>query len=642
MTKTNDQNVMSRLFLGTGGVSPGLMMLRGGGQDSTKLLSLSAGHSIYAIDVDEEGGVVAAGSRHGTIDILRFDGRRANAEQHERFTLVQGAPVLSVCLLQGGQLASSDMAGRCLLWPPEPSLMERPRQLELNGAKIYSLLALPDNQMMGLASCGALLMWNLPSGELKDRIDAPEPPGGRGQVHLVYWPTCNTAAYPSLAGELVLVGLEDLRVSVCPAHGGRFSVAIAEDDGLYTIGREDSLLKTWMWSVNSAGQGSVAPVAEVRAPRGVVSVAVAAGTDPRRLLLIRDDGSATIYTTGSDRLRADRCLPGNHYRVAVSPSVLARHMARLERKVAEAMALYLRIQQDITSNRFEGLQGAYNRLETGGFKAVALGLRAHEAATRDDYLGELQARHRLMQMLPTDDPCSGPSLRRHAEILERMGLYAEAHSVWGHLQDLDHTLEGSERVERLAASAKLLGGCECVMDTALPREEALVLAIQAATVVGKQFSGRWVLERSKPVLCPEGGLSADKIAAKFEEARVEDGRPGLAPARAQALWWITEKSACKTETVVFGDDPCSHPPRLCLTIEVVHDGLQDVLVRSVLFDAGTGDPDHTPAAHNRALLQAFDRLYRQETSNSWQRGLNRVINHALQRLRTEALALRPR
>jgi hypothetical protein len=97
----------------------------------------------------------------------------------------------------------------------------------------------------------------------------------------------------------------------------------------------------------------------------------------------------------------------------------------------------------------------------------------------------------------------------------------------------------------------------------------------------------------------------------------------------------------KTDTVVFGDDSRCDLPRLCSTIEAFHDGLQDVLVRSVFFDAGTGDPGRTPAEHNRTLLETFDRLYRHETSNSWLRGFNRVINHALQRLRTEALALRP-
>jgi len=641
MAKTNDQIVMSGLFLGTGGAGPGLIMLRCGVQDSSKLLSLPAGHSIYAIDVDERSGVVAAGSRHGTIDTLRNNGQQAGVDQLERFTLVQGAPVLSVCLLPGGWLASSDTTGRCLLWPPGHLSFDRPRSLKLNGGKICSLLALPDHRMLGLSSSGRLLLWRIPSGELAEAVDAPAPPATLGLVHLLSWPPCNSAVYPSRDGELVLVGLEDLRISVCPAHGGGFSVAIAEDGLLYTIGREDGVLKTWTWSANGAGQGTVTPVAESRVARGVVSAAVIADTDPLRLLLIHEDGSAAIYATGPDRLRLDRRLPGNHYRAVVGPPALARHAALQERKVSEARALQHRIQQNIRSRRFEGLEETYRKLETGGFEAVVLGLRACEAAAKNDSLGELKARHRLMRLLPTDDPRSAPSILRYAEILEGMGLYSEAFDACACFRNLQLAPDGSNQLERLARVAKLLQGNTCVIAPSSPTEEALALGIQAATVLDKRFQGRWLLERSKSVPCPEGVLSAEKIAAKFEEIRAVDGRAGLSPARAQALWWITEGRVRKTETVVFGDDPRSDLPRLCSTIESFHDGLQDVLVRSVFFDAGTGDPGHTPAEHNRTLLEAFDRLYRQETSNAWLRGLNRVINHALQRLRTKALALRP-
>lgn len=641
MVKTNDQDKMSSLFLGTGGASPGLTMLPQGGKDATKLLSLPAGHSIYAIDVDERGGVVAAGSRHGTIDILRNNGQQAGVDQLERFTLAQGAPVLSVCLLPGGWLASSDMAGRCLLWPPGHSLFDRPRSLKLNEGKVCSLLALPGHRMLGLASSGKVLLWRLPSGELADAVDAPAPPATLGLVHLLFWPACNSAVYPSADGELVLVGLEDLQISVCPAHDGDFSVAIAEDGRLYTIGREDGVLRTWTWSANGTGQGAVTPVAESRVAHGGVSAAVMADTDPLRLLLIHEDGSAAIHTIGANRLRLDYRLPGNHYRAVAGPPALARHAALQERKVSEARALQHRIQQDLRLRRFEGLEESYRKLETCGFEAAVLGLRACEAATKNDSLGELKARHRLMRLLPTDDPRSVPSILRYAEILEQVGLYSEAYDACACLSNLQRARDGSERFERLARIAKLLNENACVIAPSSPTEEVLALGIQAATVLDKRFVGRWLLERSKPVPCPEGALTTERIAAKFEEIRAEDGRKGLSPARAQALWWITDGTVHKTETVVFGDDPRPDLPGLCSTIEAFHDGLQDVLVRSVFFDAGTGDPDHTPAEHNRTLLEAFDRLYRQETSNAWLRGLNRVINHALQRLRTEALALRP-
>ncbi|MCO6438544.1 MAG: hypothetical protein J5J06_15745 [Phycisphaerae bacterium] len=639
MVNKNGQSVTSSLLLGTGGSSPGLMMLCHAGKDSTRLLSLPAGHSIYAIDVDERGGVVAAGSRHGTIDILRETAQQARADRLERLSLVQGAPVLSVCLLDGGLLASSDMAGRCLLWPPGHSSFDRPRCLERREGKVCSLLALPDHRLLGLSSSGKVLLLRLPSGELADNVDAPVPPVTLGLVQLQHWPVCNSAVYASADGELVLVDLGDLRISVCPAHGGNFSVAITEDGRLCTIGREDGLLRTWTWSSNSAGHGTVTRVAEAKGPCGVVSAAVVPDTGPLKLLLIHEDGTAAIWATGTERLQPDCRLPGNHYRTVVGPPALVRHLARREREVSEARALCYRIQQGIHSRRFEGLEESYHKLEKRGFEAVISGLRAHEAAAKNDSLGELKARHRLIQLLPAGDPRSTRSILRYAEILEQIGLYAEAHSAC--LRNLQRAPDDSETFERLARIAKLLKENRCVIATSAPTEERLAFGIQAAAVLDMKFQGLWLLERSKPVPCPEAALTAEKIAAKFEEIRAEDGRMGLSPARVQALWWITDGRVRETETVVFGGDSRSRLPRLCSTIEAFHDGLQNVLVRSVLFDAGTGDPGHTPAEHNRTLLEAFDGLYRHETSNSWLRGLNRVINHTLQRLRTEALALRP-
>ena len=607
------------VLIGAGGPRPGLWTVSAEGGDALPVAELPAGHSVYAVDVDPEAGLVAAGTREGRIDLLSWSD---TFEPSQVQSLVQGAPVLSVCALEESRLASSDTAGRCLLWQP----MEDPNHpvpLEVDGGVICSLLSLGEGTLIGLSSQGKLLLWDVTEGRTMRTLVGPIPPKKHSQVRLSYWPAHDAIVYPTRAGQLAVCQLDGSEVQTCEAHAGDFYVTIVDGDCLHTVGRQDGICKSWRDLAGSAHE-------ESRAPMGVVSGELLT-TRPGRVVLVNEEGQAAVHELGPDHLRVIHHLAGDHYRVVAGPPSQVREALALRERQTRAEELKSTILASIRSGRGEDLDPLYGEMVALGFEAMSWGLRARQACHEEDLVGELNARHEIAALFPSADGDSAPLMQPYASILEKTWQIEESQHVYESIAAIGVDAAAPEWLKNAAA---ILGGEDWVIEPDVP----LPVVVQSATVVDRWFLGRWALDAARSVTLPEGNIDAARLVDKYRLVRSEDGRGGLPDATAQVLWWIARGSCHQVEAVVFDacDDDRGTGARLL--IRVVADGLPVVLTPTIVLAVDAPGDGTSAADHNEQVERTYERISREGLITPWLREVQSVMTVALRRLRTEAMS----
>ena len=615
--------LISSLILGAGGSEPGVQILPSNGTEAFGLAELPHGHSVYAIDVDAESGLISLGTRGGRIELLSWLDDGESFQIQRTHSLLHGAPVLLVCLLGGSQLATTDTAGRCLLWQPalDPN---SPQSLEANGGCICSLLRLPNNKLLGLSAEGRLLLWDIGNGgRLLSTMDAPVPPEILALVRLLYWPAQHAAVYPAGDGRLVTYNLTEMQVRTCSAHEGGFYAILTEGDKLHTIGKSDGLLKSWQDMDGSSSQ-------QLEAPQGIISGHILVGNSPRALL-IGEAGEAGVYSLDSDPIRLIGQLSGNQHRAVGGPSVQACRGFQQRQRLSIAKQLRSQIKTHIDRREFEETKDLYRQLAELGFKMVSLALRARQARAQQDILGELEHRHELANSLPADDHRSLASLRHYTDVLQRAWRLAEAKDVYDRI---DIVKTNAPKPEWLAKAAEVLEGEGWVIE---PDVEMPVL-IESATLTGRPFVGLWTYEVTEPVTFPEGNLTAEGLATKYEQVKAENNLPDLHKAKAHRFWWISRGAVRQAEVVTF-ESPLQQD---CMgsrpAVRILSGEIQNGFVPMSLFDAGGPQPEESFQDHNHKVTCAYEWISQRELVDPWPRKVRQVLSLALRRLHTEALS----
>lgn len=623
-----NDTLLSTALLGGGGSAAGLWLISDRSWAPRNILRLPPGHSVYAVDVDVEAGLIAAGTRSGRIVLIPWSGDDGGDEPSDPRSLYQGAPVLSVCLLGRSRLAAADAAGRCLLWPlgGDPPV---PLILAGNGKPVCSLVRLSEDRLAGLSAGGKLLVWDLAASELADAVDVPAPPAKLALVRMTHWPAHEVLAFPARGGGLVLVDPASMATHVVEAHEDSFYAVISEGEQLHTMGTRDGLWKTW--------EGLPCTLQRQRqCPEGVVSAQGVEGADST-LLIVREDGSAAVFAGGTDGLELLQRLPGDSFRVAAGPSWAARAAWRRRQRELQAGQLRSEIVASIESGDLEGTDPLFGRLKALGFLALSLALRARCAETRGDILSELRVRRLLAGMLDHDDPRAAYSLKRFAELLIATWQLPPARRIYAELQAAGAV---EEVPNWLTCAADVLSAEGWIAAPAMP----LMPLIEAADVMERPFRGRWLLESSPPIVFPEANTSARAVAAKYEQVKAERELGGMPRAREENVWWVSPRQVHRASVVVFPPTDDQSPGLQMPAIRVLRRDLQCVVLPCVLFDAGWPNQDDPLAAHNghnRALRRALVGRPGAEHAASWPRKLQQTVKLALRRLRTEALAPRP-
>ena len=617
-------DAIASVYLGTGGAQPGVWAVTGPPEPAERLCSFDAGHSVYALAVDEETGLVAVGTRAGRVQWLAPLSGEALQDSSCEQGFFQGAPILSVCCIGGGRLVAADATGRCLLWARGDE-HAAPKVLDA-GSRVCALATAGKNHLVGLAADGRLVFWTLPELTVERTVECPKPPGTLALVRLVHWPVQNAMAFPGAGGCLVLCGLDGDEPQVFQAHQGELYAVMVNGEGLYTIGRQDGHARVWRDARGASEENLSAPV-------GVVSGQFL-GDGSHDVVLVSEDGQAGVYALEANGFRLRERLVAQHFRSAAGASAEARQAHEEQWRDARARELAIQIRTCMGTGKMEPVEVLHRELAVLGYKAISLGLRAQWAARQEDLMGELRARHELVRSLPLNDPRSAASLGRYVAVLDRTWQLAEAQVIaaQGALE------EDAEVQDRRENAATILGGEDWVVE--VEPGVSLSAAIAAADLFGRAFLGRWVLKVAETIPLPDGDLSAEIIAGKYEERRAEDGRAGLPQAAVRTLWWLRRGAATEIETILF--DPRSSVPHenFQLVAQVHRDGLQTRLVLCVLFHAGTEPARCDIESHNRQLRLAYEHPRGREQFDAWCGGVHAVLTRALRRLRTRSLALR--
>jgi len=609
------------LLIGTGGSKPGVWALLLDCRSFVPILSLPPGHSVYALDLDPEGERFAIGDRSGNIQVFSWTGMSAASPPERLFHLTQGAPVLSVCLVNDSMLASSDTQGRCLIWHPMED-EDHPTSLEGDGYPICSISRIDEGRIAGLSAGGSLLIWDSDQKRRIGSIACPRPPHKIGFVKLIHWPEQDAMVYPIEEGSLAVITLSTLDLEVQEAHEGSFYACIINEKRIHTIGSQDGCVKTWTWAdagIKLTQTGS--------APSGVVSGEILDALS-EEFLLINDEGEASVYRLDGGSSRLIRRMEGNHYRVAAGPAGSARHYMEERRRIVLCQSLRDQAIERINADPTEDLEDLYSRIIEAGFEAVAIGLRAHQAYLQDDLIEERRARHRLLAIMPEPDR---DSLYRYATLLMKAWCITEAKKIFNQIKE-----EASSNSEWLENAARALGGKGCVLEPDLP----IPILIDAATILDRPFTGRWVVETAPPIPFPDESIEAEILADQYEEVKTADHLENLPGAEAQSPWWIAEGSMRKTEVVVFADPSNRNKPGFRWAIQIVKSDMGCNLVPTVLFDTGPKSPDQPPGEHNRIMRTAYEEIAGQDGSWPWPRRLLQAVTHTVRRLRTRARCCR--
>ena len=152
------------IFLGVGGKKPGMAVYDPNLHLLKRILSLPAGQSVYTIGMSDDSKLLAVGTKSGEIHQMALQPAAGDCS-YKTELLVSSvlAPVLSVCFLDEGTFAVSDIAARCLLCRPGQT---GPDKLPTGKRIICALFRLNDDHLAGLSTSGQLLIWNWMESEI--------------------------------------------------------------------------------------------------------------------------------------------------------------------------------------------------------------------------------------------------------------------------------------------------------------------------------------------------------------------------------------------------------------------------------------------------------------------------------------------
>ncbi len=612
-----ETELISCALLGGGRSRPGLWILRPGDGEPTRIANLELGQSVYAIDVDADAGLIVLGTRSGSIKVLPVREESAGPGQQEHVTLSQNAPLLAVCFAGKDRVVGADAAGRCLLWNPlDRSNGATP--LEVKGGTVCSVLPLTQESVIGLSTDGKLLIWDVRTGTLTRVVDAHKPCKKHALVRLRHWAARNAIVYASSEGDLVVWEIDSQQANLLPAHSGEFYVIMAAGDRLYTIGRNDGLLKVWDPTATNCCR-------QIGAPKGVAAGDILPDhTD--KMLLVNDEGQAAIYEINANSLRVLRRFAGDSYRSVYCSSQEARRAFEQRWRVTRGEQLQEQIRAKIDAGECEALEEFYQELITLGFELVALALRARQAAKEHDDLGTLGAIHALVTGLPHEEKTRSSWLHRYAQVLESLWCLEEARAAQreaGVGQAVSHWLDEAARV--IAADNWI-----AEPDAPLPA------LIEAATIIGTPFRGRWVLAVSAQLKYDAGTLTPQTLTAAYKEVRRKRVSAGALPARIESPWWISRASVQEVGTILLGDTARQAVPGIRPAVQIRNEAHHIVAMPVILLETGRPTDDIDVEEHNQRVLSVCEEVSHLEPDDLWPRATYHDMIQALRALNTKA------
>jgi hypothetical protein len=621
MTEILKQSVL----LGRGGNSPGIEAYSAISGTLEKILSLTVGQSVYAIDISPDGDIVA-GTKTSDIYWLRQQGHEASGFLVEQFA--NCAPILDVCFVDERTVAVSDTAGRCLLWQLRKDA--QPDKLPRAGGVVFSLFRLDDRHLAGLSVFGQLLVWDLAERNLAKVVEVPPPPDLSALVKPVYW--LDSWAWPARGGIIVLYKWRTNDVhTICTAHSGDVYAVVVCGDELLTIGKTDRFLKRWQ-------AGCDTPAGSLEVPHGIISAALWCSRQSRRLLLINDAGQAGIYSWTDGKLNLIKQLAGQDYRIAFGPDMERLKSAMQHQEKLRVKELSAQINNKIAQRVYDDeLQSFYQQLTKLGYRQVALGLQGLEAGSKNDLVAEIKIYRELVDIIQHEHPGSEKSLLRYAELLESVWQPQNACRIFKKLARIYPDNNGyAESMFRVSKQASIIEDGNYIIESDIQ----LPLLARSAVALCTRFTGRYLVKNIKAQGNCNVIISAGELIEKYEQISKTRPHEPLPQAEEAELCWLSKEKTEQITTVIFASKDTELFSCLELGVKFFNARLQTVLIPVVMFNAGKDVKGVSVEQHNGAVLKNLQHIENNSLSNAWLQMVHRNINHAIRQLITRALACR--
>jgi len=262
-----------------------------------------------------------------------------------------------------------------------------------------------------------------------------------------------------------------------------------------------------------------------------------------QLLLINEEGRASVYSWADSRLNFVKHLPGDNYRVALGPDMQKIESAMQHQKAMHAREICTRIKEAMARREPGDLDGLHRQLVQSGYEHVSLALRAEEYRINNDIVSGLQCSMKLMELVPVEDKRSSASGLRYAGLLETVWQPKKACSIYAQLARMHPDSNGyAEAMCRVSRQAGIIEEGNYVIGPDIP----LVSLVKSATLLNEPFTGRYVVKTIRGPISCNVIVSADEFIKKHKQLCKESKT--LQAERAD-LWWISKN---RTEQVPAG------------------------------------------------------------------------------------------
>jgi len=613
--------MLNTVILGAGGALPHVSTYDIDSGEISTLTELPHGHSVYSIDIDFEEGMIALGTRGGLIKIAPYSGKQ-NPEDSLFLTLIQGAPVLSICWIGKALLAASDSAGRCLLWKTDYEALPEP--LEVKNGYICCLTKIDTDTLAGLSSTGDLHFWHISEKQLFRVTKGPCPPPVKALVRMVYWSGRQALVWPSHSGHLCLFDPEKDEAELLHAHEGEFYAILEQGDNLLTAGMKDSRLKIWNADADK-------PVRDYSIPGGIISM----GTTEREqteIFFVGINGIATCYSLEKNKVRAIREIHGKDYRTITSPSWKKAQALLGRQRTTEIEQILTEIQSSIGRVEKSVIAALHARLTDLGYEHVSLAVRADQASQSGDMVEAIRFSSALMNLLPKNTLKICPSMEKYAGLLQEMWHFREADALCKSIIDIDPGYPFTLKSSKIEEFAKIINGKQWLIEANIPIEQI----IRTATIIRRPFSGRYVIK----TLQPENSrirLDPESLTKKYEQLRKENGKQDLPSAVIERLVRISKTGVHESAYMTFGDGKTHDIRGLQMVLQILPSDLGTVVMPMILFDWRDARPEETVQEANERAEKALNNIRNNASSNQYLSAVYRAAKYALRRILTEKL-----
>jgi len=621
-------NEKEKYILGSGGAAPGLFLYSALTRQNDTLVKAVSPHSIYALGIEPETGMAAGGSRKGIAYLQSTDNQHSGGSTSNLIPVIDhGAPILSLLWLDKNRLAVTDTAGECKIWSLEKD--SRSVILQTFGNIVCSLIKIDHDFMAGLTTSGKLFIWNYHDLRLEKTIVLTQPPGKYSLVNLVYIPSCSILAYPGKNGQLIVFNIYTEESASFFAHKGDFYALFGYRENLFSIGKDDCMLKIWHHEKSL-------PLNELPVSRDIIAAA-GIGQDPVKILSIDLSGKAEINRLSESGVELIGSVPGEHYRVVISLKKHPPKKSSADPIKSELESLLKKIQMCHRQNQVSESEKYHDRIVELGFEHLSLGLKAEHAISAGNYTKALHFYHRLEKIITESDPAACRILHQYAMLLERLWQIDEAYLVYKHILCLNDNFPIST-LYLPVDSSEITEPQNWILNPDIPMHDV----IGAATAINKSLSGRYLIKKYDEMSIPDLEIQANDIAEKHKSLVNQQAQIDASSMNIESVIFINNNGRQAAEIIVMdlGDQVGVAGLKFVINFQATRHG--SILTPILLLECCAPDPATKPKQYNhdisRFLLNNQDNrltdIYISAGCQTLENLFSKVVNEKLSNMET--------